>query len=59
MPSSIGSYPGWWQAISNHIHDDCLRLLGARLLDLYGTDKKQLKRLRTDYPALAPHLLKP
>jgi CRISPR-associated protein Cmr6 len=46
------------QCNSRPDRDDCLRLLGARLLELYGTDKKQLKRLRDNYPALAPYLVK-
>jgi hypothetical protein len=39
--------------------DEALRVFGARLLAIYGADKKQLKRLRTDYPALAPDLVRP
>lgn len=58
MPSWIGSYLGWWQTPEDTPMGTCLRLLAARLLDLYGSDKKRLKRLRADYPVLAPHLVK-
>jgi len=36
----------------------CFRLLGERLLSVYEANKQQLKRLRADYPTLAPYLVK-
>ncbi len=38
--------------------DECLRVLGVRLLELYGRDKRRLKRIRDDFHILAPYLVK-